>query len=229
MTTLSDEDELISVFDPWIIIPNDLQPSRSIQYNIGLSYNIIPGITSGIEGFYKIKGESYGWEFLFDVGINPVSLSLAYTLSWAYKEVEGWVYNPKYDTRHQFTSILEFNLGSGWITGLIWNYSTGLPFTHLIGYYDKYYLHNINSSGFDQANIEPFTIIGDRNLGRLPDYHRLDISLTKRFNISLTKWELTVSAINVYDRKNIYYFDRETGDVVNMLPFFISGIIKLKI
>jgi hypothetical protein len=50
-----------------------------------------------------------------------------------------------------------------------------------------------------------------------------------RFNISLTKWELTVSAINVYDRKNIYYFDRETGDVVNMLPFFISGIIKLKI
>ena len=90
-------------------------------------------------------------------------------------------------------------------------------------------MNNINSSVIDQGSIEPFTILGDRNLGRLPEYHRLDISLTKRFNISLSKWELTVSAINVYDRKNIYYYDRETGDVVNMLPFFISGIIKLKI
>ena len=249
VTTLSDEDELISVFDPWIIIPNNLEPSRSIQYNVGLSYNIVPGINSTVEGFYKIfnnlpiindqkslasdpdfiegKGESYGWEFLFDVGINPVSLTAAYTLSWAYKEVDGWVYNPRYDTRHQFNSILEINFGSGWIAGLIWNYASGLPFTQLIGYYDKYYLEDINSSGFNQGNFEPYAILGDRNLGRLPDYHRLDISLTKRFNISFSNWEVTVSAINIYDRKNIYYYDRETGEVVNMLPFFISGIIKL--
>ena len=249
MTTLSDEDELISVFDPWIIIPGELEPSKSIQYNIGLSYNIIPGITSSVEGFYKIfqnlpiindqkflasdpdlidgKGESYGWEFLFDVGLNPVSLTAAYTLSWAYKEVDDWVYNPKYDTRHQFNTILEFNLGSGWITGLIWNYASGLPFTQLIGYYDKFYLDDFNSSGYDQADFEPFTILGDRNLARLPDYHRLDISLTKRFYISFSKWEVTVSAINVYDRENVYYFDRNTGEVVNMLPFFVSGTIKL--
>lgn len=249
MTTLSDEDELISVFDPWIIIPGELEPSKSIQYNIGLSYNIIPGITSSVEGFYKIfqnlpiindqkflasdpdlidgKGESYGWEFLFDVGLNPVSLTAAYTLSWAYKEVDDWVYNPKYDTRHQFNTILEFNLGSGWITGLIWNYASGLPFTQLIGYYDKLYLDDFNSSGYDQGDIEPFTILGDRNLARLPDYHRLDISLTKRFYISFSKWEVTVSAINVYDRENVYYFDRNTGEVVNMLPFFVSGTIKL--
>ena len=251
ITTVSDEDELISVFDPWIIIPDYLNPSRSIQYNIGLSYNIMPGLNSSVEGFYKIfqdlpiindqkylasdpdllegKGESYGWEFLFEAGINPVSLNVSYTLSWAYKEVNDWVYNPKYDTRHQFNSILEINLGSGWITGLIWNYASGLPFTQLIGYYDKFYLDNLNSSDYGGGEFNPYSILGDRNLGRLPDYHRLDISLTKRFNISLSKWEVTVTAINVYDRKNVYYFDRDTGEVVNMLPFFLSGAIKLKL
>ncbi len=249
VTTLSDEDELISVFDPWIIIPDYLDPSTSTQFNYGLVYDIYPGFSFGAEGYYKLtknlpvvndqkilagdpdllngKGESYGWEFLIDYGINPVSLSASYTLSWAYKEVNDWVYYPKYDTRHRVSIILEYNLGSGWITGAIWNYSSGLPFTQLIGYYDKFYLNNIHGVGSEVGTFDPFSILDDRNAGRLPDYHRLDLSLTKRLEISFSKWELSVNVINVYDRKNIYYFDRETEEIVNMLPFFVSGTIKL--
>jgi outer membrane receptor protein involved in Fe transport len=249
VTTLSDEDELISVFEPWIIIPNDMEPSTSTQFNFGLVYDFIPGFLFTAEGFYKkIKnlpiindqkflandpdliageGESYGWEFLMDYGIDPVSLSVSYTLSWVYKEVDGWIYFPKYDARHRFNLILEYNLGSGWIAGAIWNYSSGLPFTQLLGYYDKFYLDDIHGSGNEVGEFDPFSILDDRNLGRLPDYHRLDLSITKRFQISFSKWELSLSAINVYDRQNIYYFDRKTGEIVYMLPFFVSGTIKL--
>jgi len=120
-----------------------------------------------------------------------------------------------------------YNLGSGWIAGAIWNYSSGLPFTQLLGYYNKFYLDDIHGSGNEVGEFDPFSILDDRNLGRLPDYSRLDLSLTKRFQISFSKWELSVSAINIYDRQNIYYFDRKTGEIVYMLPFFISGTIKL--
>jgi len=249
ITTLSDEDELISVFEPWIIIPDNMDPSISTQYNIGLVYDFVPGFSFTAEGFYKrIKnlpvindqkflardpdliageGESFGWEFLSDYGINPVSLSVSYTLSWAYKAFDDWIYYPKYDARHRLNLILEYNLGSGWVAGAIWNYSSGLPFTQLLGYYDKFYLDDIHSSGIGAGEFDPYAILDDRNLGRLPDYHRLDLSLTKRFQISFSKWELSISAINVYDRQNIYYFDRKTGEIVYMLPFFVSGTIKL--
>jgi len=249
VTTLSDEDELISVFDPWIIIPDYLDPSTSTQFNYGLAYDIFPGFSFGAEGYYKLtknlpvvndqkilssdpdlligKGESYGWEFIINYGINPLSLSASYTLSWAYKEVNDWVYYPKFDARHRVNTILEYNLGSGWVVGAIWNYSSGLPYTQLIGYYDKFYLNNIHGTGSEVGSFDPFSILGDRNAGRLPDYHRLDLSLTKRFEISFSKWELSVNAINVYDRENIYYYDRETEEIVNMLPFFVSGTIKL--
>ncbi|MEE9572049.1 MAG: TonB-dependent receptor [Candidatus Neomarinimicrobiota bacterium] len=249
VTTLSDEDELISVFEPWIIIPDNMEPSKSTQYNIGLVYDFVPGFSFTAEGFYKTiknlpiindqkflsndpdlitgEGESYGWEFLADYGINPVSFSVSYTLSWAYKEADGWIYFPKYDARHRLNLILEYNLGSGWVAGAIWNYSSGLPFTQLLGYYDKFYLNDIHSSGIGAGEFDPFSILDDRNLGRLPDYHRLDLSITKRFQISFSKWELSLSAVNIYDRQNVYYFDRKTGEIVYMLPFFVSGAIKL--
>lgn len=249
VTTLTDEDELISVFEPWIIIPEYMDPSTSIQYNGGLTYDLMPILSLSIEGFYKTthnlpiinnrkyltgdpdlvsgSAESYGWEFSVDNKTGPIDLSLSYTLNWSYKELNGWVYYPKFDTRHNVNVILGYNLGSGWSAGAVWNYASGLPFTQLNGYYDKFYLSDIYSTGTNFGEYSPFSVLGDRNLGRLPDYHRLDLSLSKQFEISFSKWQLSVSAVNVYDRKNVYYLDRKTGEVVYMLPFFISGTIKL--
>ena len=41
--------------------------------------------------------------------------------------------------------------------------------------------------------------------------------------------ELGVSAVNVYDRQNIFYFDRDKGKVVNMLPFLLTGTLKIEL
>ena len=249
VTTLTDEDELISVFEPWIIIPDYLDPARSIQYNVGMNYDVFRGVLFSVEGFYKTtrnlpiindqkfltqdpdllagKAESYGWEFSLHYAVHPFNITTSYTISWAYKNVNNRLFYPKYDTRNQLNILLEYNLGGGWVASAIWNYKSGLPFTQMIGFYDKFYLNNIHNNGLGTGEFDPFSILGDRNLGRLPDYHRLDISLSKKLKISFTKLELSVSAINVYDRKNIYYFDRNTGEVVNMLPFFVSGTIKI--
>lgn len=247
MITVSDESEIISIFEPWIITPDYLNPSRSIHYIAGLDFDITRGILFSVEGYYKLyqdipivndqkftvsdpdllpgTGESYGWEFLFNYSIDPFNVTTSYTLSWAYKEVNGWIYYPKYDTRHAGNIILEFNIGDGWIASSVFNYSSGYPFTELIGFYDKYFPGNGSNGG----GFAPYGYLGDKNLGRLPEYHRLDLSLIKRIGLSFANIELGISAINVYDRANIFYFNRDTGEVVNMLPFLLTGTLKVEI
>jgi hypothetical protein len=251
VATISDEEEIVAVFEPWTIIPDYLKPSSAIHYIIGTDIDISRGIAFTVEGYYKLlknlpivnnqkfystdpdllpgSGESYGWEFLFNYGVDPFNISTSYTLSWAYKEVNGWTYYPRYDTRHVFNLLLEYNFGAGWIASAVWNYSSGYPFTEIIGFYDKYFFNNSNSSGLNTNEFLPYTILGDRNLGRLPAYHRLDLSLVKRMELSLMNMEIGISAINVYDRQNIFYFDRDTGEIVNMLPFLLTGTLKVEL
>jgi len=68
-----------------------------------------------------------------------------------------------------------------------------------------------------------FAIFGDKNSARLPSYHRLDVTLSKLFYISdIAKINVDLSIVNLYDAKNIFYYNRESGERINMLPFMPS-------
>jgi hypothetical protein len=75
---------------------------------------------------------------------------------------------------------------------------------------------------------EPGILYSDkRNDGRLPYYHRLDISLTKK--IEFSKYfglEIIASVTNAYNRDNIFYFDRLEYDRVDQLPTIPSLAVK---
>lgn len=251
VATVSDEDEVISIFEPWIIIPGYLDPTKSVQYSAGLDIDVSEYINFSIEGYYKVsdnlpiinskkyydfeddlvsgKGESYGWEFLLKYNRSPFSFTGSYALSWAYKEIENYVYYPKYDSRHAVNLALEYSLGGGWITSAVWSYSSGLPFTQLMGYYDKIYLTNIFDPWYQSGNVNPYLILGDQNLGRLPSYHRLDLSVSKLTELFGLKTEVDFSIVNAYNRNNIFYFERDTGKQVNMLPFLLTATVKVEI
>ena len=66
-----------------------------------------------------------------------------------------------------------------------------------------------------------------RNGGRLPYYHRLDMSLKRTFKFSkYSKLEAVASVTNVYNRENIFFVDRVTNQRVNQLPILPSlGLI----
>lgn len=251
MLTVSDESEIISIFDPWIITPDYLNPARSIHYIAGFDFDITRGFRLSLEAYYKIihylpivndekytvsdpdllsgNGESYGYEFSANYSVDPLNVTASYALSWAYKEVDNWLYYPKYDARHAGNIIVELNIGSGWIASSIWNFNSGYPFTEMIGFYDKYFLTSIYGNGQGMGEFNPYSYLGDKNIGRLPTYHRLDLSIIKRLNLYEVNIELGVSAINVYDRENIFYFDRDTGEIVNMLPFLLTGTLKVEL
>ena len=90
------------------------------------------------------------------MNVDPFRFTTGYSLSWSYKEVEGWTYYPKYDSRHNLNVSLEYNIGLGFTASAIWNYRTGLPFTELTGFYDKYFIEGQDINRKTEFNSKKF-------------------------------------------------------------------------
>jgi hypothetical protein len=159
----------------------------------------------------------------------PFRFTGSYSLAWAYLNVNNWRYYPKYDARHTVNLIFDVNLGKGWRAGTTWVYSSGLPFTPFAGYYDRLMFNDFHSGRFIFDSYSPYSILGDRNIMRLPDYHRLDFTLSKKIELNLFNLYLDLNIINVYDRENIFYYEMDTGERVNMLPFLPTLTITAEI
>ena len=248
LTTLSDENEVITLFDPWLITPRYLDPARSFHYIAGIDFDYSNEFSMKLESYYKLTknfpflnerrifptdpeliagtGEAYGLELSGLLNNSMMSVRTGYTLSWAFKEAAGRRYAPRYDSRHNFNITADINLGKGWRISGIWTYSSGLPFTQFHGYYNKLSVTDIYSL-FPQ--FKPVLSLDERNLARMPDYHRMDLSLSKKLQIGYFKFTLDLSVLNVYNRKNLFYLDRNTGARVNMLPILPSATIKAEI
>lgn len=251
LTTISDENEAIALYEPWIITPLYLKPSQAVHYVAGIETEFIKDVFLNFDGYYKLardlaivndkkvfpedpdlvagKSEAYGLEVLLKTNQNDFNLNASYTLSWAFNEVNGVRYAPRYDTRHNFSFTLDYNIGAGWNASIAWVYTSGHPFTQIRGYYDKLSADALFTGGLILQEFMPYILLGDRNVAQLPDYHRLDITLSKRFDFDFMKVNFDLSVINVYDRKNIFYFDRKTGERVNMLPLLPTATVKVEL
>jgi len=98
-----------------------------------------------------------------------------------------------FDQTHALYGDITYRPNDGWTLSMAWQYHTGWPFT--------------------QATVRPYTTeegeqrntleIGPVNGARVPDYHRLDLRISR--NISYTKSHLTLflEFLNLYSRKNV--------------------------
>jgi hypothetical protein len=251
LTTLSDDSELLTVFEPWLITPSYIEPARAAHYIAGIDYDITGNLFLSIESYYKVinslplinenklfpsdpdfvsgKGESYGIEFYLKYQTDLFNVSVSFTRSFAYKINNRKRYFPKYDQRNAGNILLDINLGKGWSASGVWVYNSGLPFTQRTGFSDYFSFTDYFShwSGSYQKNVDP--LFATKNLGRLPDYHRLDLSINKIFDFYYFKMHASVSAVNVYNRANIFYFKTDTGERINMLPFIPTATVKVEI
>ena len=104
-----------------------------------------------------------------------------------------------------------------------WNLGSGLPFTQTQGFYEKLPFEHGAGTNYNTSNGQLGVIYADYNKARLPYYHRLDFSLMRRMKIGERGMlELNLSITNIYDRENIFYVNRITGDKVNQLPVMPS-------
>ena len=249
MLTVGNEDDVISIFDAWIRVPKDLPPEQADHFVLGLSGSLTEQATMNAEMYYKrynslvvynrdkiessdpdyIKGtgDSYGAEVTLRSHSPYVDLYAVYSLSWAKINNGGFEYFPRYDRRHHINLMAITHPIKGLTATARWEFGSGFPFSQTVGYFDRLSLDNALPGQFELETGSPYIILGAKNAARLPAYHRLDISFA--YAISVLGFDITAGAdfLNMYDNKNIFYFDRKTGARVNMLAFFPSATITI--
>jgi hypothetical protein len=74
------------------------------------------------------------------------------------------------------------------------------------------------------VNGEYGVAYGELYGGRLPNYHRFDLSAKRRFSIGKRSiLDINLSITNLYNRNNIFYFNRLTYTRVDQLPLLWSA------
>lgn len=137
-------------------------------------------------------------------------------------------YAPAFDRRHNFNALASYSFGNkkSWEAGVRWNLGSGLPFTQTVGFYEQLSFDQGLGTNIIDQNGQLAVYYGDLedlNKGRLPYYHRLDLSLSKKITFSkYSSLDINASVINTYNRANLFYFDRITFEEVNQLPIMPS-------
>jgi len=167
------------------------------------------------------RGNARGIDFLLKYNTKKLSLWSVYSFGIVNREDEIQTYSPHYDRTHNVNLVLSYLMGKRnlWNLNLRWNYGSGFPFTQTKAYYENLNFSETNSANFNTTNGNLGIIYSDLNGGRLPDYHRLDFSLTKKINLkNSTFMEISLGLTNLYNRNNIFYYDRVDAVRINQLP-----------
>ncbi len=171
-------------------------------------------------------GDAYGVDFLLNYNSSDVFLWLTYSLGYVNRFDGEQEYPTIFDRRHNVNALATYSFGANkdWEASVRWNYGSGFPFTLTQGFYSLVDFAGGIDSDYVSENADLGIIYSeDRNSGRLPHYHRMDVSIKRTFEFSkYTKLEATASVTNLYDRDNIFYFDRESYDRVDQLPIMPS-------
>ena len=167
------------------------------------------GWASGVELFLQRRtGNVTGW--------------IGYTLGWTRRTFAdlngGKAFAPKYDRRHDLSVVATRRFGK-WSYGGTFVFATGQAYTPVNARYDL----------ADPATGAPPTdgrvLPGEKNSARLLPYHRLDVSVARRFDLFGQPAEWSFQIFNLYNRHNEWFiqFDPQgTGvepEVVHQLPF----------
>lgn len=247
---------VISPTDLWKLSDTHIKPLRSDQYAIGYFQNFLDNtIETSLEAYYRnfhnsieyssgaeivmnelletdvinAKGYGYGVELYVRKNTGRLTGWTSYTFSssmrrsqegFREKQINRNRYFPSnYDRPHNLVVNLNYNISRRWRFGASFTYSSGRPVTlpELSYAYGRDYL----------------IYYSDRNKYRLPDYHRLDLSITLGQNLRTDqsgKGSWTLSLMNVYGRKNPYslFYRREPAGAgshrsFNLYQLYIIG------
>ena len=165
-----------------------------------------------------------GIDFIAKYDKEPFYFTLGYSLAKVDRTFAGNTYYPVFDRRHNLNVVGSYTFGKKkeWEVDMRWNMGSGFPFTQTVAFYEDLNLNgNLNQNTANlNGNLGIYYGGPDQfNKGRQPYYHRLDLSVKRVWKFGANqKLEAVGSIINVYNRENLFYFDRVTYTRINQLP-----------
>ncbi len=177
------------------------------------------------------EGDAEGVEISAKYEASNFYFNAAYTLGYVHRYDGIMEYAPHYDRRHNVNLIASFRPGiiKKYSLSVRWNLGSGFPFTRNAGFYPYITFSDGLDTDIFTAEEEMGILYGEYNTGRLPWFHRLDVSAKRIFYLNeTTTLEANISVTNAYDRQNVFYFDRITNERVDQLPLMPSAGVALR-
>lgn len=176
------------------------------------------------------RGLAQGVDFLAKYQTKKLYVWLAYSLSRITRDDAITEYAPYFDRRHNLNLVTNYTFGKdrSWEASFRYNFGSGFPFTPTQLFYSQKPFTTSNGQpniayDYTRENGEFDVLYGDLNSSRLPNYHRVDVSITKTYK--LTKHQelgISLGATNVFNYQNIFFYDRINNARVDQLPFIPS-------
>jgi hypothetical protein len=222
--------ESFSGFDTWVTTGEGVPPQASEQVVLGVKTNLGEAYRLDVEVYARTlrdlfdidpnnqdvaglsyrelfrfgEGYAYGAEFLLEKGLGRLTGLVSYTIGSTrrrYPDLQQFrdYFPPKYDRLHDLTAVAQVDLGRGWEATAAGSYATGQAYTVPSGRYQ--------TPGFPFGDgVVDGLFVNGLNTSRLPPYHRVDVGATKRGRWSFADYELQLQLVNVYNRRNLWFF-----------------------
>ncbi len=253
---LNDRRDAMNIYTSWRSAPTE-NLSQATHFLAGYRLNAGKNLEVSIEGYHKVlsnlyisewtsyprftsrlqraKGRASGVDVRAEYTGTHLYASANYGLSFVrYKALQStlglWYgaeeldFRPPHDRRHQINLLAGTQI-AGFDINLRWNYGSGRPYNRIYGFDGFLLMHGITNL-FEQPDEQ--RVIYERPFqGVLPDYHRLDFSVERTFDLRTAFLTVHGSVINVYDRRNLFALDIFTGRRSDQLPVLPSAGIKV--
>jgi hypothetical protein len=249
--------------DLWVPATEKIAPVIADQVSAGYNHEFLKQYNAVVEVYYKKmnnliqykegagflgsntdwqskvevgQGWAYGLEVFVEKRKGRFSGWLGYTLSWTERQFDnindGERFAYRYDRRNDVSVALTYDINETWDVGLIFVYGTGNAVTLSTQYYSV--ASNPITSAFGQGGtVGYFENVNDY---RMPAYHRMDIGFNRTKKVKWGETVLSLSAYNVYNRRNPFYLYTESaGDgksrlvQVSLFPIIPSISWKFKV
>jgi hypothetical protein len=173
---------------------------NAIDYKNGAKIMLNPYLVTDL---LNVEGINFGVELYAKKNSGKVTGWVSYTFSRSLQRTNGvfeevkinnnQTFPSNYDRPNNLVVNLNYHISRRWVFGATFTYSTGRPVT-------------LPEYKFDYQGYSVL-YYSDRNVYRLPTYHRLDVSITYDESLKIKKsWKgnWTFSIVNLYGRKNAY-------------------------
>jgi hypothetical protein len=226
-----------SNFDLWIPVDESMQPPYNDQVVFGFEWDPRPDLqlttetyytdmhhvlafdplvdegTQAADPFVDGDGYAYGFEWMLRKNTGRLTGWLGYSLSWTKRRFPGSLYNdgdwyyPKWDRRHDFIAVANWEANQRWDLSASWRYNTGQGYTQALGIY-TFQFPGIDPGVFDDDGRQ--IVPGAINNYRFPADHRLDLSATYKHHLFGLPARLVLSVYNAYNRRSYWQRDFDT-------------------
>jgi len=223
------EDIMAGNRDFWILSDGkEIPVSSSVHFDLGLNYDLTDYLFS-VEGYYKLNqniseysmrynsnpqpgntvqtteqfftGDGYatGIEFLAQKKAGNFNGWICYTLGQVKNRFplqSDQYFFANQDVTHEIKMVAIYKWGN-FDFSASWIYATGRPYTAPVGGYTLKLIDGTTQS---------YYAVSDKNSYRLPDYHRMDVAASYRFNLFYQRGKqnsISFSVFNLYNRINV--------------------------